>query len=227
MSKEDDEKNKKKNETMFPKWYIKFYNNRWTIPWDSKPKFGTLLYNYYKYNFSHFTNDPITKQWDRYEVQSSNNSIEFEKGLIEDKYVKKQLEKTSLLSYLLYENGKVTIDELSPNDRFGSFVNNETKLRSMSVGKTMVSYVMGHAICKGYIDSIDSTIGDWSLVNNTLYQDQKIIDLLNMSAGDQKFLEYSDFKDGGDTYQERRGAGLVSVRDNVRYVCGCDGSGRS
>ena len=178
---------------------IKFYNNRWTIPWDSKPKFGTLLYNYYKYNFSHFTNDPITKQWDRYEVQSSNNSIEFEKGLIEDKYVKKQLEKTSLLSYLLYENGKVTIDELSPNDRFGSFVNNETKLRSMSVGKTMVSYVMGHAICKGYIDSIDSTIGDWSLVNNTLYQDQKIIDLLNMSAGDQKFLEYSDFKDGGDT----------------------------
>ena len=29
MSKEDDEKNKKKNETMFPKWYIKFYKNRW------------------------------------------------------------------------------------------------------------------------------------------------------------------------------------------------------
>ena len=178
---------------------IKVYNNRWTIPWDSKPKFGTLLYYYYKYNFSHFTKDPITKQWDRYEVQPSNNSIEFDKVLIEDKYIKKQLQKTSLLSYLLYENGKVTIDELSPNDRFGSFVNNETKLRSMSVGKTMVSYVMGHAICKGYIDSIDSTIGDWSLVNNTLYQDQKIIDLLNMSAGDQKYLEKSDFKDGGDT----------------------------
>ena len=178
---------------------IKVYENRWTIPWDAKPKFGTLLYYYYKYNFSHFTNDPFTKQWDRYEVQPSNNSIEFDKDLIEDKYIKKQLQKTSLLSYLLYENGKVTIDELSPNDRFGSFVNNESKLRSMSVGKTMVSYVMGHAICKGYIDSIDSTINDWSLVNNTLYQDQKIIDLLNMSAGDQKFLEYSDFKDGGDT----------------------------
>src|SRR6056300_313239 len=178
---------------------IKVYNNRWTIPWDSKPKFGTLLYYYYKYNFSHFTKDPITKQWNRYEVQPSNNSIEFDKVLIEDKYIKKQLQKTSLLSYLLYENGKVTIDELSPNDRFGSFVNNETKLRSMSVGKTMVSYVMGHAICKGYIDSIDSTINDWSLVNNTLYQDQKIIDLLNMSAGDQKYLEKSDFKDGGDT----------------------------
>ena len=29
MSEEDDEKNKKKNETMFPKLYLKFYKNRW------------------------------------------------------------------------------------------------------------------------------------------------------------------------------------------------------
>ena len=178
---------------------IKIYNNQWTIPWDAKPEFGTLLYYYYKYNFSHLTNDPITNYPDLYEVQPSNNSIEFKKDLIEDKYIKKQLEKSSLLSYLLYENGKVTIDELSPKDRFGPFINNETKLRSMSMGKTMVSYVMGHAICKGYIDSIDSTINDWSLVKDTLYQDQKIIDLLNMSAGDQKYLERSYFKDGDDT----------------------------
>ena len=29
MSKEDHEKNKKKNEIMFDKWYIKFYKHRW------------------------------------------------------------------------------------------------------------------------------------------------------------------------------------------------------
>jgi CubicO group peptidase (beta-lactamase class C family) len=87
----------------------------------------------------------------------------------------------------------------SNRDRFGNFVNNETKLRSMSVGKTMVSYVMGHAICKGYIDSIDSTLNDWDLANNTLYKNQKIIDLLNMTAGDQKYVYGSDFKDGDDT----------------------------
>ena len=29
MSREDDEKNNKKNETMFPRWYIKFYKDRW------------------------------------------------------------------------------------------------------------------------------------------------------------------------------------------------------
>ena len=86
------------------------------------------------------------------------------------------MNKTALLSYLLYEDGKITVDEISPIDRFGDFINNETKLRSMSVGKTMVSYVMGHAICKGYIDSVDNRLNDWSLTKNTLYENQKIID---------------------------------------------------
>ena len=61
---------------------------------------------------------------------------------------------------------------------WGNFVNNETKLRSMSIGKTMVSYVMGHAICRGYIDSVDSRLNDWSLTKNTLYENQNIIHLL-------------------------------------------------
>ena len=97
---------------------------------------------------------------------------------------------------MLYEDGKITIDEISPIDRFGNFVNNETKLRSMSIGKTMVSYVMGHAICKGYIDSVDSRLNDWSLTKNTPYENQKIIDLLNMNAGDQKYVNRGNFKDG-------------------------------
>jgi hypothetical protein len=66
----------------------------------------------------------------------------------------------------------------------------------MSIGKTMVSYVMGHAICRGYIDSVDSRLNDWPLIKNTLYENQKIIDLLNMNAGDQKYVNRSDFKDG-------------------------------
>ena len=33
---------------------------------------------------------------------------------------------------------------MSPKDRFGKFFNNESKLRGMSVGKTMTSYVAGH-----------------------------------------------------------------------------------
>ena len=71
------------------------------------------------------------------------------------------------------------IDELTPFEQFGEYVNNETKLRSNSMGKSLASYVLGHAICAGYIESVNQRINDWPLVRNTLYQDQKIIDLLN------------------------------------------------
>ena len=52
----------------------------------------------------------------------------------------------------------------------------------------MVGYLAGHAICSGYIDSVDTKLNDWPLIQKTLYHDQKLIDLLNMSAGDQKFV---------------------------------------
>ena len=56
----------------------------------------------------------------------------------------------------------------------------------------MVSYVLGHAICGGYIDSVNSEINDWPLIKNTLYDGQRIIDLINMSAGDQKYINVTE-----------------------------------
>ena len=64
----------------------------------------------------------------------------------------------------------------------------------MSVGKTMVSYVAGHAICGGYIDSINTKLNDWPLLENTLYYDQKLIDLLNMKAGDRNYVQSSNLR---------------------------------
>jgi hypothetical protein len=56
------------------------------------------------------------------------------------------------------------------------------------MGKSLVSYVTGYAICEGYIDNIDVTLDDWSVLKGTLYEGQKLIDLLNMKAGDQKII---------------------------------------
>jgi hypothetical protein len=92
------------------------------------------------------------------------------------------------LSYLLYEDGKITIDEISPKDRFGILYNNDTQYTSASVGKSLVSYVTGHAICKGYINGIDHRLNDWPLLENTLFYDQKLINLLNMATGHQSML---------------------------------------
>ena len=177
---------------------IKFFES-WLPADHSKSKdakkynFDTFLYEFFKFNIFTFIREKHTSP-EKYEVKPSSKPYKFKSNLQEDKYIDKQLQKTGLISYLRFEDGKITIDKISPNNRFGKFVNNKTKLRSMSVGKSMVSYVTGHAICGGYIDSVNSRLNDWPLVENTLYYDQKLIDLLNMKAGDRKYVQSSDLR---------------------------------
>ena len=44
-------------------------------------------------------------------------------------------------SYLYYQDGQVLIDEFSPKEQLGEFLNNETKFYSMSMGKSETSYL--------------------------------------------------------------------------------------
>ena len=98
------------------------------------------------------------------------------------------MQKTDLLSYLYYEKGKIYFDEITPEDRFGIMFKDDTKYVSNSVGKSLVSYITGHAICDGYIESLETRFNDWPLIENTLYYNQRLIDLLNMKAGDNKLF---------------------------------------
>ena len=97
------------------------------------------------------------------------------------------MQKTGLLSYLLFENDEIVIDKKSPDNRLGLLFNNDTKWTTASVGKSFTSYVVGQAICDGYIKNVDVKLNDWPLIKNTLYENVKLIDLLNMAAGDQKY----------------------------------------
>jgi len=83
----------------------------------------------------------------------------------------------------LFEDNQIVIDESDIPPKIIDGL-----LPSHSMGKSLVSYVTGHAICKGYISSVDERLTDWNLLKNTLYQDQVLIDLLNMAAGDQKYI---------------------------------------
>jgi len=97
-----------------------------------------------------------------------------------------------ILSYLYFQEDHVLIDEISPKERLGEFIKEDTKFISMSMNKSVTSYILGHAICEGYIDSVDSKINDWPILQNSLYHNQKIINFLNMSTGDQKYInEYT------------------------------------
>ena len=162
------------------------------IPYKANPDLNTLRYYFYR---DLFKNKP--KENNSYFVKPKQNSYEFEFETIENKFVKKQLQTKGILSYLYYEDGKIIINEVSPKERLGKFFNDETKFRSNSMGKSLASYVLGNAICEGYIDSIDSRINDWDLVKNTLYENQKLIDLLNMTAGDEKYVYDSHMLEKG------------------------------
>ena len=64
----------------------------------------------------------------------------------------------------------------------------------MSMSKSLVSYILGHAICEGYIDGVDARVNDWPIIKDSLYHDQKLINFLNMNTGDQKYVD--EFEDG-------------------------------
>ena len=167
---------------------VNTYNGRSEIPAQgTKPNYETLLYYYWNY-----TNGNWTKKAKYSIIKASESPYQFQFDLREDKNVKKQMQKTALLSYLLFEDGKIVIDELSPKDKFGKVFTNESKYHSQSVGKSIASYVLGHAICKGYIESIDAQLNDWPILENTLYHNQKIIDIINMKAGDEKYFSPKD-----------------------------------
>ena len=167
---------------------VNTYNGNSEIPEkiqgkDVKANYETLLFYYWMYVHQNWTTN------ERYsDIKPSDKPYQFKFDLREDKYIKKQMQKTALLSYLLYEEGKIVVDEISPKDKFGKVFTNETQFHSQSVGKSLASYILGHAICKGYVESIDAKIDDWPLIKNSIYHNQKIIDIINMAAGDQAYF---------------------------------------
>jgi len=139
----------------------------------------------------------VYKGW---EVKGSKNHYKFQSNLRKDKDVLtefKNNKKTGIISYLLFEDGKIVIDESDiPITVQGDKII-DGLLPSHSMGKSLVSYVTGHAICNGYIDSVNVKLNDWPLIKNTLYEDSILLDLLNMKAGDQKWIG-ERLKNGSD-----------------------------
>ena len=153
-----------KDKKIIGNYNVNTYNNSSEIPEkiqgkDVKANYETLLYYYWMYVHQNWTTN------ERYsDIKPSDKPYQFKFDLREDKYIKKQMQKTALLSYLLYEDGKIVVDEISPKDKFGKVFTNETQFHSQSVGKSLASYILGHAICKGYVESIDAQINDWPLI---------------------------------------------------------------
>ena len=111
------------------------------------------------------------------------NSIGRNQDLNLTKLVEDQIsdKKTGLVSYILFENNKILIDEKRKSKYTGPYP-------SHSIGKSFVSLVTGYAVCGGYINHTVFDSIDYPTVAGTLYENQKLINLLNMQAGDDKIV---------------------------------------
>jgi len=147
-------------------------------------------------------------------IKGSENHYKFQSNLREDKDVLKEFKNnknTGIISYLLFENDKIVIDVSDiPKKVSSGHTILDGLLPSHSMGKSLVSYVTGHAICEGYIDSVNVKLNDWPLIKNTLYEDSILLDLLNMKAGDQKYI--------GERLKPRRDNILKKDKENVNVI---------
>ena len=161
-----------------------------------KPNLKTLRYHFLKYNKR---GESHKKFYTKPSSQPSALKFKLEKKpKITKKIVNKMKSTTGLISYLMYEDGEIVIDQLSPPERFGDLIDNDTMIYSMSMGKSLGGYLMGHAICKGYINSLSSTLVDWPIVKGTLLETATVQDLINASTGDQNYIWNNQLDSGRD-----------------------------
>jgi len=141
-----------------------------------------------------------------------NETYEFEFDLQTNdlsKFANEQVndKKTGLVSYILFENNKILVDENRKSKYRGPYP-------SHSVGKSLVSLVTGYAVCSNYINHTVFDTIDYPTVAGTLYEGQKLINLLNMQAGDDEII--------GDRLYNKdnaiKGKGLNTNTRPIKYV---------
>lgn len=129
----------------------------------------------------------------RYQVNPGSTFKKIRKETKRSSFLEHQLRFNSIVSYLYFENDTLIYDAKSPDHRFDRLIiDNNTDFRSQSVGKSVVSYLLGHAICEGYIQSKKQTLADWPIMEDTLYENQPLLNLLNMRARDQHVVTEDD-----------------------------------
>jgi hypothetical protein len=160
---------------------VKLWSGHSQIPESYNPNLATVRAHFDIYNKRGVPRD------EKFASNPSKNLTQLSFDTKPSSIIQKELERSFLASYIMYEKGNIVIDEKSPDQRLGDLFDNDTLLYSMSMGKSLGGYLMGHAICRGYVKSVDQKLSDWPLVENTLLSEITVRDVLNSTMGDQKY----------------------------------------
>ena len=156
------------------------YNNtsKNELPEWANPTDKVLKYYANKYSKKH-----STRKGYKFIVKADGEYKIFDKNTTTDKFVTEQLNTTALLSYIAFADGQIVVDQKT--EKYSKYFNDKTKWTSMSMGKSIISYMTGHAICRGHISGINETM-NWDIFDNTYYENAKLINVLNMASGNPK-----------------------------------------
>lgn len=167
-----------------PNTGVTIYNgNRDELPNLANPIPNTPTLNFYLGRYIDSVN-----WWRTYRVSPSPSPYRFVSAVEPQPYVQQQMATTGLLTYLFWDNGRIVYDEITPQSRFGGSYTDRTPYHSQSMGKSITAYIVGHAICAGYIDGLDAPLTDWPLMRNTAYGSLRLSDVMDMRAGDSPFV---------------------------------------
>ena len=98
-----------------------------------------------------------------------------------NKMVSSMLKKTDLLSVILHDGNKVKINQFSKK------IGERDRIYSMSIAKSFIGILVGHAKCDGLISDLGNSAGQYlSETKGTIYEKQSIRNLINMTAGDSR-----------------------------------------
>ena len=136
-----------------------------------------------KYYANRYSKKHSTRKGYKFVVKADGEYKIFDKNTTTDKFVTEQLNTTALLSYIAFADGQIVVDQKT--EKYSKYFNDKTKWTSMSMGKSIISYMTGHAICRGHISGINETM-NWDIFDNTYYENAKLINVLNMASGNPK-----------------------------------------
>ena len=107
-----------------------------------------------------------------------------------NKKLKKIIKKSDLLSVLYFNGNEIEVNEISSKK-----MKDTDLMYSHSMSKSYVGYLLGHAVCDGYIKSLDDPIDKYlSETKGTVYEGVSLRDLSNMSAGDSFYFDEKGYK---------------------------------
>ena len=146
----------------------------------------------------------IPSKFNKIQISPAAKTKDLNRQITESKNSKKIdkiLNNESLLSVLYYDGQKIVVDKKSNK------IQNDTKLYSFSMSKSLVSYQLGNAICNGHIKSLDDKISNYvPEAKGTLYENSTFKELINMTAGDTNF------------FANRKAGSATTIRYSLKYV---------